>query len=235
MEEDKKDKKTRFKFSTKIVILIVTAILILGGFGGTYYFYNQYNKTKIMLSNPDVANKAESEELLNKLKKLMLLPSDEEPSIATVLDVEKLKDQPFFANAENGDKVVIYTKSRIAILYSPGKDLIVNVAPVSTDEGSETQTESVKVALYNGTTTTGLTQVAEKSLESQLSSVEVISKNNATRNDYQKSLVVSLTESGNSVSSSIASIIDADSTSLPDGEVAPEGADLLIIIGANYK
>jgi len=61
----------------------------------------------------------------------MELPKDEEPTIATVLDKEKLKDQLFFAKAENGDKVIIYSKNQKAILYRPSINKIIDVAPIS--------------------------------------------------------------------------------------------------------
>lgn len=234
-EENKEESKAVRKFSLKSVAFAAAGILLLAGICGTGYFYRLYSKTKALLSDSSTANKAESEEIINKLKKLMLLPSDEQPSIATVLDVEKLKDQPFFAKAENGDKVIVYTESQIAILYSPGKNLIVNVAPISTQDESQTQTGSIKVALLNGTATVGLTHTAENKLKSQFSGIEVVSKTNAAKADYQKSIIIDLTGTNNSIVSSIASIIDADVAQLPEGETAPTGTDVLIIIGANYK
>lgn len=233
---DEETKKPKTKSVIQIIAIAVAILLILAGIGGTYYFYKQYNKTKAMLSDPNAVDKAESEATLSKIKKLMILPSDENPSIATVLDAGKLKDQPFFANAENGDKVVIYTKSQIAILYSPGKNLIVNVAPISSGENiSQTQTEAVKMALYNGTGTTGLTQVAQTSLQSKFTNLTTVSRSNATKSDYQKSLVIDLTGKNATLASSIASFINADVTALPEGETPSTGADILIIIGANYK
>lgn len=126
--ETTKPKKSKFgKFiSTLIVILIA-----LAGYAGTYYYYNQYTQTKIVLDNPDVASQNEVVEITNKLGKIYEIPQNEEPTVATVLDKEKLKDQAFFAKAENGDKVVIFTKSQLAILYRVSANKIINVSPVS--------------------------------------------------------------------------------------------------------
>jgi hypothetical protein len=66
----------------------------------------------------------------------MVLPADETPTIATVSDPEKLKDQPFFANAKKGDKVLIFSNSAKAILYSPTEDKIVEVAPINSSAGA---------------------------------------------------------------------------------------------------
>jgi hypothetical protein len=59
--------------------------------------------------------------------------------MATVLEQDKLKDQPFFARAQNGDKVIIYTQNKKAILYRPSENRIIEVAPlvVSEDENTE--------------------------------------------------------------------------------------------------
>ena len=61
----------------------------------------------------------------------MVLPQNEEPTTATVSDTAKLKDQPFFKNAKNGDVVLIYTKAQIAILYDRKIDKIIAVAPIN--------------------------------------------------------------------------------------------------------
>jgi len=62
--------------------------------------------------------------------KLMVLPEGETPTIATVSDPDKLKDQAFFAHAKTGDKVLIYAKAKKAILYSPTDNRIVEVAAI---------------------------------------------------------------------------------------------------------
>ena len=67
----------------------------------------------------------------------MVLPKDETPTLATVSDPEKLKDQRFFVNAVKGDKVLVYSLAKKAILYSPSLDKIIEVAPVNV--GGETQ------------------------------------------------------------------------------------------------
>src|SRR3989338_11128402 len=103
-------------------ILFVVALLIIGG-----YFY----KNKISYQNPELAAEIEAKELAEKVGKLFLLPKDEVPTIATVSDPEVLKNQAFFKDAKRGDKVLIFTNAKKAILYDPSANLIINVAPVN--------------------------------------------------------------------------------------------------------
>lgn len=71
--------------------------------------------------------------VLKAVSRLMVLP-DEEPTVATVADPEKLAGQEFFKAAKAGDRVLIYPGARKAILYSPTDDRIVEVAPLSERE-----------------------------------------------------------------------------------------------------
>ena len=68
------------------------------------------------------------------VSKLMVLPTDETPTMATVSDPEKLKNQAFFVNAKVGDKVLIYTKARKAILFSPSQNKIIEVSPLNVNQ-----------------------------------------------------------------------------------------------------
>lgn len=110
------------------VILIILVAAVIGAAGAAYYFYSQLNQVK---QDPQKAAQEETKELVTKVSKLIVLPEGEEPTVATVTDPDKLKDQPFFANAKVGDKVLIYSNARKAILYDPISNRIVEVAPIT--------------------------------------------------------------------------------------------------------
>ncbi len=71
--------------------------------------------------------------LLNELGQLIVLPTDEQPTVATVTDLTQLAGQPFFEQAQIGDKVVIYNNSAKAILYRPSEKKVINIAPIVND------------------------------------------------------------------------------------------------------
>jgi hypothetical protein len=98
--------------------------------GVTIYAISQ--KPEILgLSKGPAQVQAEVEIIVTEVGKLISLPADETPTVATVTDVEKLKDQPFFANAQNDDKVLIYTNAKKAILYRPSEKRIIEVGAVN--------------------------------------------------------------------------------------------------------
>ena len=139
MEETVPQSETKKKsFGLKFIGLLIAILVASGGYAGAYYFYNQYNQAKITLDNPEIASQKEVKDITDKLAKIYALPEGEEPTVATVLDKEKLKDQAFFARAENGDKVVIFTKSQMAILFRVSEGKIINIAPVTLQEPQPT-------------------------------------------------------------------------------------------------
>jgi hypothetical protein len=73
----------------------------------------------------------DNEAVMAAVNRLLVVPSEEMPTIVTVTDLEKVKDQPFFMHAEVGDKVVLYTAAKKAVLYRPANDKIVELAPVN--------------------------------------------------------------------------------------------------------
>lgn len=218
------------KIPFKIILIAVIGLLVLGGIGGTFFFYNRYQKIKILMADPEAVSKAETDAVVAKLKKLMVLPEGERPSVATILDMGKLKDQPFFARAENGDKALIYNSAKIAILYSPKKNLVLNVSPIA----AAPESQNLKVVLYNGTNTAGLTQTAEDKIKSTHKELEIIKRANAAKNDYANSIVIDLTGANAQIAASLSAELKGAVSSLPEGEAAPQGADILVILGADY-
>ncbi len=116
-------------FNTRNTIIALVVLVILLGAGFAYFFFKA-------TGNTDTQSKAEAEEVIRKVGRLMVLP-DETPTVATVSDPEKLRDQQFFNQAVAGDKVLIYSGAQKAILYSPKLDKIVEVAPVNLGTGQQ--------------------------------------------------------------------------------------------------
>ena len=94
------------------------------------------------LSDPKAASEQAAKDIVAKASKLVALPTDESPTIATVKDVSKLKTQAFFKNAHNGDKVLIYTKAKKAAIYRPSTNKIIEIAPVNLGSSSSTSSSS---------------------------------------------------------------------------------------------
>lgn len=84
-----------------------------------------------MKKDPQAVAQEEVRSLVAQVGRLMILPEGEDPTVATVTDPDRLKDQAFFINAKKGDKVLIYSGARKAILYSPDGNKIVEVAPIA--------------------------------------------------------------------------------------------------------
>lgn len=129
----------------------VATILIIASIP-SYYFYNQYKKTQKLLTNPAAASQEEIKQLVKTVSRLIDLPPDEIPTVATVADVEKLKNQPFFARAKTGDKVLIYANAKKAILYDPVANKIIEVSPVNIDQ-TNTATPSATPIIKKPTAT----------------------------------------------------------------------------------
>ena len=124
-----KSKKVSFFFGRKWLLVVI--IVLVAGLGALAYGYihtkNELNKAK----NPAVAGKTEAEQIVNQINKYIQLPASETPTLATVSDVSKLKTQTFFKDAQNGDKVLIYTRAGTAILYRPSTKKVIEYAPVN--------------------------------------------------------------------------------------------------------
>jgi len=125
-----------------LLIPLVVIIILLVAAAPAYYFYTQYNKSQALLSNPSQAAVEELKSVKDKVGKLIELPSNEEPTLATVSDKNQLAGVALFAKAENGDKVLIYTKAGKAYLYRPSLNKLIEVTSVSLNQNASTASPS---------------------------------------------------------------------------------------------
>jgi LytR cell envelope-related transcriptional attenuator len=220
--------------SQSLIIIIGLAVILVAAVGIAIYFYLQYQRTQDQLNKTTQSN--EQAALIGEVGKLIVLPTGEQPTIATVSDINRLKGQSFFAHARNGDKVLIYTKAQEAILYDPLANKIVEVGPISltqvtpTPNGPTPTSAPVRVAIYNGTPTAGLANKIGTEIKEKMPSATIVA-NSDTKNNYTSTIVVDLTGKNAASAATLAEILGAKINTLPKGEIKPRDADLLVILG----
>jgi hypothetical protein len=114
--------------SGKVFNAVLIAILVLVALLATYYYvsYNQLKQKELTTTETG----DEGAMIRFRLKELAVIPGNETPTIATVTDAAKLKDNVFFRNAENGDKIAAFPLAKMAVLYRPSLDRIVWMGPL---------------------------------------------------------------------------------------------------------
>ena len=142
-------KKRKINAKTTIIILIVIVVGLSFGYAKALRDVNN-------LRDPEARqelDRAEVLQVVEQVRRHMLLPEEELPQVATVIDAEALRgEQPFYKDVQNGDKVLIYLERRQAVVYSPERDIIVNVGSVVLDQpiqevtAPEPEEESVPIS-----------------------------------------------------------------------------------------
>ncbi len=215
--------------------IAVIAIVLL------VYFFQAYQKSQRLLHNPAEAAALEIAALVGDIGRFMELPVDEQPTLATVSDRDKLKDQPFFQKSANGDKVLIYSKALLMILYRPStKKVIEETVFTSPGQANVTNTpatvvsKDIRIALRNGTTKANLTSIYEKELKTKLPDVVIEDHESAKRSDYAYSMIIDVSGSHKAQTAQLATLLGIAVGELPIYESTPP-ADFLIIVGADKK
>lgn len=132
----------------KKILIVIGILLFVAAIGAAVYFYlenkettEKYNEVNAkyteLTQDPQAAQAAEVRKYIEEVGKVYDLPKDEEPSVATVKDKEQLKDQAFFAKAENGDITLIYSNAKLALLYRPSTKQLVNVSSVTIQQDAQ--------------------------------------------------------------------------------------------------
>ncbi len=219
----KAEKPNRFVFKSQWLTIPLVVVITLGAVFGTQYF----------LAKPKPpGGQAGMKHAVAAVGRLMLLPTDETPTYGTVADKTKLSTQTFFKQAENGDEVLIYEKAQLTILYRPSINKIVNVGPVVSGKTGSPYITS-RIAILNGSGSDDLLAKMTTQVTTAFPNAAITAKAPASR-AYPTSIVADLSTKNQPLAEQVADTLAIQGGKLPLGEPAPE-ADLLIIIGADYK
>lgn len=119
--------KTFHKAHPSLSTLIAVGLVgILAG--GGYYGYSQWkymNTPEAVYQREAEAYKESWDEMMANATKQVELPNNEVPVLATVTNKDTLEKNAFYNRAENGDKIVMYKKNGIALLYRPSAKRII--------------------------------------------------------------------------------------------------------------
>ena len=222
----RKDDKNKKGWGKVIKIIIVILVLVLA----VYAILWQTGIIETLKIARQIQQQqqlsAEDQEILEELKQIMLLPEDTKPTMAVITDVQALREnQPdFFANAENGHRLIIYPT--MAIVYDAQANKIIKVGPVNFNQSALQQ---VNVALYNGSNNDARLNEFEEKLKNTFNNAEITVRENAV-GTYDNTLVIDLTGENQNIEA-VAEALGGQVSELPPGETAPEGAAILVIVG----
>lgn len=92
------------KLKLNLTTLIVLAVIVIAALATSVYFYQQYQKSQEELekvkSNPEEIAKQEAKALVERVAQLVDLPSNEDPTVATVTDAKKTKKTTIFLHCK---------------------------------------------------------------------------------------------------------------------------------------
>ena len=224
-----------------ILILIVVGAIA----GGGWYFFNKGQQGFTIRPGEKLSDEQVAE-LIERVGRFLVLPRDEQPSVAAISDAVSLSQrQVFYENAKDGDILIVYSNK--AIIYDAEADKLVNVGPIvrtdvapTTASGSEPvgspeptpEPVAVTVEVRNGTSTAGLAgAMAAELKENEL--YTRVTPADAT-GSYTETIIVDLTGGDEGKAATLQLLADDLNaevvTELPDGERASTH-DILIIIG----
>lgn len=249
----------------KVTIQSLLAIVFLLMLCSTIFFYIKYQEAQDVLSATSGSNAQEVAEVVRKVSRHIVLPENEQPTLATVSEVDKLRVQNFFLKAENGDKVLIYPQARKAYLYRPRTDKLIEVSPIAVGDESATtpqnsqatqlpttqpqvtppptsslsptpnQPQTIKIEIRNATINQGIANIARTNITSQISNIEVTRVGNANNQNLSRTTLVVMNTSKQSDLQRIAQQINAEFQSENIQGEEGSSADAIIYLGTDYS
>lgn len=135
MEKYSGSKEKKRKIISKALFIVIIAGVIFGGY--------KIAKNKIFTGQKNQPAQANititPEEIISKVGKLIILPTNEVPAVYSIPDVNKLAKIPFFKSAKNGDYVLVFLKNQKAVLYDPKENVIVEITSSNQSISSPSQ------------------------------------------------------------------------------------------------
>ncbi len=198
------------------VALVVVAMLIIGIVSVTSRGHKTLGKKELAAAKTSVG-------------KHMILPTDEEPTLAQVDDKKAVKD-PFIAQkSDNGDQILIYSKNKLVIIYRPSIDKIVAAGDLFADPAL-TEADGATVTVLNGSNDESKTKSIISKLTALYPKMNVTDGGKTNKQDFSTTIVINNNSNKDNLIESITQSIGAKRGIVPISESASP-TNLMIIVG----
>jgi hypothetical protein len=125
-------KLRRNKGSKGKTIMIIAAVLVIAILG-TFIFLQQKR-----INDSGVAALEAAADTKAAVAKIMLLP-EEEAIVSEIDNAASVRNQAFFAQVEDGDKVLVFATAAKIVIFRPSTKQIVNAGPIVDDSAIQQQ------------------------------------------------------------------------------------------------
>lgn len=164
-----------------------------------------------------------------KVGKLILLPTNEEPTLAEVTDNKTIKDAVLAKSSKNGDQILFYTKSRLVVVYRPSINKIVLAGDLFADP-AYSEADGATIIVMNGNNDDSKTQGIIADIKRLYPNSVVSFGGKTVRSDFPKTIVIDNTSKKDNFRSALIQDIKGNLGVVPLSETKTD-SDIMIIVG----
>ena len=164
-----------------------------------------------------------------KVGKLMLLPTNEEPTLAEVTDNKTIKDAVLAKSSKNGDQILFYTKSRLVVVYRPSINKIVLAGDLFADP-AYSEADGATIIVMNGNNDDSKTQGIIADIKRIYPNSVVSFGGKTVRSDFPKTIVIDNTSKKDNFRAALIQDIKGNLGVVPLSETKTD-SDIMIIVG----
>jgi hypothetical protein len=175
-------------------------------------------------------SKSDLKSVESRVGKLMLLPKDEQPTLATVENKNSIKDKFLASHSKNGDRVLIYTKNQMVVIYRPSINKIAAVGTVTQDPAFN-EAQNATMTIMDGANDADKTQTIINKIKTAYPSIKITNGGKAPR-DFPYTIIIDNSNQKDDLVFSLVNIISGKKGVVPLG-LDKANTDLMVVVGAD--
>ncbi len=220
---------------------ITISVVLMASVAAVYFWQAQH---KLQSEKKESSVRA----VLQAVEAKAEVPRDETPLVSVLTNEDLQLKEGFFLLAEADDRVIVYPRNKVAVLYRPGNQKVISMTTLDSEEwgkyfGLDHQvvadtegvfrrnTDPLKVTVMSHITEVEQRGELIRRINKVYPSLVLEEKNREQTTSYPKTLVADLSAENGDLVDALAELAHGEVIDQsPPGEITPE-ADILILLG----